>query len=149
MKWIVQPILLSAVAASCNSDSHSINRNASTVEVDSIKTIHSAAEFTYQIIDADKSTFGYQILQSNKLLVNQPHIPGLSAVSGFKSKEDAIKVPEFVIEKIKKQMPPTVTIEGSHISSRHLSIAIVLNNKGHIGTGVAGNYLNDLWSMTQ
>jgi hypothetical protein len=45
-------------------------------------------------------------------LIIQPNKPGLSGNEGFKTQEQAQKVAELVIEKIKKgEMPPTVTIE--------------------------------------
>lgn len=111
MQWTFLLLASSLIVASCNSNSHSINTDNSAFKSDSSnKTVLIPSEFTYQIIDAADNTFGYQIFQNGKILVNQPHIPGITGVTGFKTKEDAMKVAELVIEKIKKnQMPPTVT----------------------------------------
>lgn len=67
---------------------------------------------SYKIITAANSTWGYDIYSNLKLTVHQPTIPGRPGKEGFKSKQDAEKVAELVIEKMKKgEMPPTVTQE--------------------------------------
>ncbi len=67
-------------------------------------------EITYEIIAAPENTFGYKIFMDRKAVINQPHIPGVPGVTGFKSKEDAIKVAEIVIGKMNRgEMPPTIS----------------------------------------
>lgn len=53
--------------------------------------------------------WGYEIIMNNKPYIHQPHIPGISGINGFETKEKALKVAEFVANKIKNNiMPPTV-----------------------------------------
>ena len=67
---------------------------------------------SYTIIDAPNNTFGYDIYSSGKLTIHQTSKPGLPGNEGFKTKDDAIKVAEMVMYKIRKgEMPPTVTVE--------------------------------------
>ncbi|MGD0280140.1 MAG: DUF4907 domain-containing protein [Smithella sp.] len=57
-------------------------------------------------------TFGYDILMNGKLLVHQPSIPALPGNDGFRTKEQAQRVADFVVKKIRNnEMPPTVTIK--------------------------------------
>ena len=70
------------------------------------------AALTYRIIDAPNGTFGYNILSDGKLLIHQTNLPGQPGNEGCKTKADAEKLADYVIEKIKKgEMPPTVTPE--------------------------------------
>ena len=67
---------------------------------------------SYKMISSPNSTWGYDIYTDGKLTIHQPTIPGLPGNEGFKTKEAAQKVAEFVITKMKKgEMPPTVTNE--------------------------------------
>lgn len=67
---------------------------------------------TYKLIPASNSTWCYDIYLSGKLFIHQPSIPGYQGNEGFKTKEKASVVAEFVIQKIiKGQMPPSVTLE--------------------------------------
>jgi hypothetical protein len=70
----------------------------------------SGSKLTYKIISAEKKTYCYDIFADGRLLIHQPSAPGLPGNKGFKSKGDATKVAQLVIEKIKKgEMPPSVT----------------------------------------
>ena len=45
-------------------------------------------------------------------MIHQSSIPGLPGNEGFKTKDDAIKVAEMVVYKIRNgEMPPTVSID--------------------------------------
>lgn len=76
---------------------------------------YSNATFKTQIIDGKEGTFGYAIqvtLNGKTQKIRQPHKPGLPGVRGFDTKEQAQKVADFVVNKIKtKGFPPTVTPE--------------------------------------
>lgn len=49
---------------------------------------------------------------NGKLLVHQPSIPALPGNDGFRTKEQAQRVADFVVKKIRNnEMPPTVTIK--------------------------------------
>jgi hypothetical protein len=70
------------------------------------------ASLTYVIIDAPNNTFGYEVFVDGKLMIHQTSIPAMPGNDGFKSKDDAAKVAELVMYKIRKgEMPPTVTTE--------------------------------------
>src|SRR4030095_6486666 len=67
---------------------------------------------TYKIIDAPNGTFCYDVFADGRLMIHQTSIPAMPGNEGFKTKEDAAKVAELVIQKIRKgEMPPTVSIE--------------------------------------
>ena len=56
--------------------------------------------------------WGYHIYLDGRLYVNQPIIPAISGNRGFANQEDAQKVAELVVRKIRNNIiPPTVTIE--------------------------------------
>jgi hypothetical protein len=66
----------------------------------------------YKITDAANHTYGYDVFVDGKLMIHQASIPAMPGNDGFKSKEDAAKVANLVIEKIKKgEMPPTISVE--------------------------------------
>ena len=77
------------------------------------KTItKSKNQLSYTVIDSPNKTFGFDILQNGKLIIHQPNIPSISGNTGFKTKDDAIKIAELMIKKIQKgEMPPAVTQE--------------------------------------
>ena len=81
------------------------------------------ADIKAVVIPLENHTFGYDIYVHGAVLVHQPTRPGLPGNSGFATDEDAMKVAELVIRKIRNnEMPPTVTIE-------ELQVLGVLNNR--------------------
>jgi len=73
---------------------------------------YKSANLTYTIIPAANKTYCYDINAEGRLFIHQPSAPALPGNEGFKTKEDAEKVAQLVIKKIRKgEMPPTVTIE--------------------------------------
>ena len=69
------------------------------------------AEIKAAIIPSENGTFGYDIYLYDAVIIHQPSRPGLPGMSGFATKEDALKVAELVIQKIRNnEMPPTVTV---------------------------------------
>ena len=70
------------------------------------------ANLTYNIIDAPNNTFCYDVYAEGRLMIHQSSAPGLPGNEGFKTREDATKVVEMVMYKIRKgEMPPTVSID--------------------------------------
>lgn len=68
--------------------------------------------FSYKIINADSSTFGYDIYRNDQLLIHQKSVPAFPGNKGFKTKANAEKTARLVIEKLRAgEMPPTVTVE--------------------------------------
>ena len=76
---------------------------------------NTAAAYSYKIIQAPNNTWGYNILEGNKIFIHQPNRPGLPGTVGFQHKKDAIIVAKLVIAKLEKgEMPPTISIEELH-----------------------------------
>lgn len=70
------------------------------------------AEFVYRVIRVEGSGFGYDIYANGKMLVHQPHIPGLAGNVTFATKHDAEKVAELVVKKLKNgELPPVISEE--------------------------------------
>src|SRR5438093_13144845 len=70
------------------------------------------AKPTYKIIDAPNNTFCYDVYVDGRLMIHQSSAPGLPGNEGFKTKADAIRVVQLVIDKMRKgEMPPTVSID--------------------------------------
>jgi hypothetical protein len=67
---------------------------------------------TYSIVNSTNYTFGYHIYLNEKTLIKQLTIPGLNGQEGFKTKVDAEKIAQLVIDKIRNgKMPPSITME--------------------------------------
>lgn len=62
---------------------------------------HKTANIEYKIIDGIEGTYGYDIFYEGKMLVHQPHIPGLPGRLGFTTPERAASVAKLLIEKIR------------------------------------------------
>lgn len=55
------------------------------------------------------SGYGYTIAYQNKIIIKQSVIPVISDNKSFSTEEDALKVGNLVVEKLKHQTSPTVT----------------------------------------
>jgi uncharacterized phage protein gp47/JayE len=53
--------------------------------------------------------WGYTITQNDKIIIKQTIIPAVENNSSFKSKRDAMKVGELVLQKLINDLSPTVT----------------------------------------
>lgn len=81
------------------------------IEIDQVNPYQNST-ITTKVISAENNTFGYEILVDGSVLIHQPSIPGMPGNEGFKTKEVAQKVADFVAKKIKNnQMPPTISLE--------------------------------------
>ena len=80
-----------------------------------VENLYKDASFETKIIDGKENTFGYEIavtLSGKTQRIRQEHKPSVPGIRGFDTKEDAQKVADFVVNKIKtKGFPPTVTPE--------------------------------------
>ena len=73
---------------------------------------YGGAEIKAVVIPSENNTFGYDIYVYGSVLVHQPSRPGLPGRAGFATEEDAMKVADLVIKKIRNnEMPPTMSIE--------------------------------------
>ena len=87
-----------------------VNENVSAPE--EVISPYKDVEIKAVIIPAENNTFGYDIYVYDAVLVHQPSRPGLPGNAGFATAEEAMKVAELVIKKMRNnEMPPTVTIE--------------------------------------
>ena len=69
-----------------------------------------SGDTTYRVVPSAGHTYGYEIRANNRLLINQPTIPGMPGIKGFENKSDAEKVARLVIKKLQKGiLPPIVT----------------------------------------
>lgn len=55
------------------------------------------------------SGWGYSIAYQNKIIIKQSIIPVINENNGFSSEEDALKVANLVITKLRQKRSPTVT----------------------------------------
>jgi hypothetical protein len=73
---------------------------------------HTNSVLSYHIINAPNNTYCYDVLVEGRLMIHQTSVPGLPGNEGFKTKDDAAKVAELVMYKIRKgEMPPTVSAD--------------------------------------
>ncbi len=93
--------------------SGSTHQNLPQGPVKPLKNAYKDASFETKIIEGQQNTFGYEIvitLQGKTQRIRQAHKPSVPGVRGFDTQEDAKKVADFVVNKIKtKGFPPTVT----------------------------------------
>ena len=66
--------------------------------------------FTTEVFKINKG-YGYTILFNNKLIIKQNEIPVISQKRVFCSKNEALVVANFVVERLKKSQAPTITIK--------------------------------------
>ena len=55
------------------------------------------------------NAWGYTIAVDNKVVIKQTVIPTVSKQRGFKTEDDALKVGNLVVERIKQNLSPTIT----------------------------------------
>lgn len=55
------------------------------------------------------SGWGYTIAYKEKIIIKQSVIPVISHAKSFETESDALKVAEFVKQKLKQNLSPTVT----------------------------------------
>lgn len=62
-------------------------------------------------IESFKTTtgWGYTIASNDRVLIKQSIIPVINQTKSFTTEEDALKVGKLVIEKLNKDLSPTVT----------------------------------------
>ena len=69
-----------------------------------------SSEYRIEIIAGEANSFGYDIKKDGKLLIHQPHIPGVAGVRGFDTEEQARAAAQLMVNKMQKNiMPPTIS----------------------------------------
>ncbi len=67
---------------------------------------------TLKITDSEYSGFGFEILRGTNPLIIQPHIPAIQGIKGFKTKEQASIIGNYMIYKINHGiMPPSISVQ--------------------------------------
>jgi len=108
---IISIISICFLCGSCNSPAKKTN-TTEVAQVVEQENPYKDAEIKAVIIPSEDDTFGYDIYLYDAVLIHQPSRPGLSGNLGFATAEDAMKVAELVIKKIRNnEMPPTVTLQ--------------------------------------
>ena len=73
---------------------------------------YAEAQFGSLVTNVANQRYGYYIYIDGKIVIEQKTIPGTAGKDGFVTKEDAQKVADLAIAKIRKgNMPPTITVE--------------------------------------
>lgn len=68
--------------------------------------------YSSELFEAPGTGWGYRILESGNVLINQPHIPAVPGNSGFQTSEEAQQTADLAIYKIRKGiMPPTISVQ--------------------------------------
>lgn len=67
---------------------------------------------TLKITDSEYSGFGFEIIRGTNPLIIQPHIPAIQGIKGFKTKEQASIIGNYMIYKINHGiMPPSISVQ--------------------------------------
>lgn len=69
------------------------------------------SNFRIEIIATPNYTYGYNILLNGRIFIHQPHIPAISGHKGFAKMQDAQKVAELVIHKLRQNLIPSISLE--------------------------------------
>jgi hypothetical protein len=65
-----------------------------------------------KITESEYTGFGFEILQGTSPLIIQPHIPAIQGIKGFKTKEQASIIGNYMIYKINHGiMPPSISVK--------------------------------------
>jgi len=91
-KIVIYLLLFSCLIISCN-NSKKLQRN-----------------ITLQTFEVEKG-WGFAIKINDKEFINQQRIPGIQGNYPFKSKEDAEKIGELMIKKLKERKMPSISLE--------------------------------------
>lgn len=95
-------LLLLACIFLCITSCKNNTSNTTSTEAPQIVASKEPKSITYQIIAGSNNTFGYDIIVDGKKHIHQEHIPAVAGTLGFKTEEQARKVAEYLIEKMKK-----------------------------------------------
>lgn len=74
--------------------------------------MRASKRFEIQITENCENSFGYQILDKGKVIIDQRTIPSVPGTNGFYTRERAQRAGELVLSKMEKGVfPPTVSAE--------------------------------------
>lgn len=76
------------------------------------KSLQPTPAYSFRIKQAANQTWGYQIFKGEKMMIDQPTIPGVSGDNGFVNAKQARLVAQKVIQKLKNGIfPPQIGLE--------------------------------------
>ena len=93
-----------ALLNSCNNSPSAQDQNAAEMASKGMVPVNAS------VFKTDKG-WGYSIIVNNKLYIRQDIIPAVEGNQGFATKEDATKVAELVLNKMKNKEKPIVKKE--------------------------------------
>ena len=92
-------LLLICILISCNN--HPTNKDAINKDT-----------FIIKVYSVDSLSWGYDICKNEKVIIHQTNIPAINGNFAFKTKDNAQKTAELVVEKLKNNVfPPSLTKE--------------------------------------
>jgi len=98
---------------SCSSIDENVEIQTTSIETkkEKPKAVHIESDsFSKKATFSPEFGWGYQILNNDKLYINQPHIPSVEGNMGFKSKENALTTADYIIHKLENNIfPPTIS----------------------------------------
>jgi hypothetical protein len=107
MRSILLKICLLLLISACSEKPRQENKNTQT---DIPLAGGKASNYTIEIIAGQAGSFGYDIKRDGKLLIHQPHIPGIAGVRGFESEQQAQAAAKLMVSKMERNiMPPTIS----------------------------------------
>ncbi len=106
-KVILLIIALGSMGCESKTKRESVQEPVPMVTVDS-----KSRSVEVKVIKSGNNHYGYDIHMDGKKFIHQPHMPGVPGNKGFANQEIALKVGEFVAEKIKRNViPPTISVQ--------------------------------------
>ncbi len=66
--------------------------------------------------------YGYQIGQNGKILIRQKYIPAVQGERPFETADEAIRIAEMVLDKLRNGHSPVITV--SELEEQHITIPI-------------------------
>lgn len=118
MMKLYKIFVLSVLLSSCqenNTENRVITSQTDSSLVETKKTTalqnpYKETMIEVKIIPSVENTFGYEIWIEGQKTIHQPTIPSVAGNKGFASKEQAQKVADLVVSKIRNnQMPPSIS----------------------------------------
>ena len=112
-------VLLSILVLSCQDDKNSFKEMKDSESQQQTKPLSKPLQsqnisdnFTVKTIFSPDIGWGYQILNNDKLYINQPHIPAVAGIKGFSDENKAQITANFMIYKLNNGIfPPTISVE--------------------------------------
>lgn len=116
MKFVPENQTISAdmnSTSALNSESPSLPMTTNPDQGIKSNEVLNAAKLEYKIFkNSNTSGYGYDIYVNGVLKFHQPNIPAIPGNNGFKSEEQARKVAELVLKKMKNNMDfPTIEVK--------------------------------------